>query len=389
MSQAALHLKKTERAALWALLAGNFVIGTGVLIPAGMMNELAAGLAVSVPTAGALIWSGAITVGIGAPLLAALTSKVDRRRLLVAALLLYVVGHALSAMAPDFGLLLAVRVVTVIAAAVFTPQAAATLGVMLPPGRRAAGVTFIFLGWSAAAVAGIPLGSLIGAQLGWRAAFALLALLALAVACGVARTVPRGLRVAPLSPAAWQRVLTERTMILLLLVTAASLAGQFVLFSYIAPVLRASVNATPAIIAVALACNGIMGALGNMAAARLVGRFGAGRAALAALLSMTLGLALWPLGAGSLALTLLCMALWGLGTFAANSMQQARLIALAPPLASASVALNTSAVYVGQAAGAALGGALIAGGHPALLSWAGAALLLAAVLCSIAAERRA
>src|SRR5262245_10498164 len=91
---------QSERSALWALLAGNFVIGTGILLPAGMMNDLAPGLGVSIAKGGSLIWAGAIVIGAGAPLIAAITSEVDRRLLLTGALLLYVVGHLLSAFSP-------------------------------------------------------------------------------------------------------------------------------------------------------------------------------------------------------------------------------------------------------------------------------------------------
>ena len=147
---------QSERSALWALLAGNFVIGTGILLPAGMMNDLAPGLGVSIAKGGSLIWAGAIVIGASAPLIAAVTSEVDRRLLLTGSLLLYVVGHLLSAVSLNFEMLLAIRVVTTLSAGVFTPQAAATVGVLLPPERRGAGITFIFLGWSTASVLGMP-----------------------------------------------------------------------------------------------------------------------------------------------------------------------------------------------------------------------------------------
>ena len=94
--------------ARWALLFGNFVIGTGVLAPAGLINEISSAFAVDIPRAGSLIGYGAAVLCVEAPLLAFLTNRVDRRGLLTAALVLYVVGHLLSAYATSFGVLLAI-----------------------------------------------------------------------------------------------------------------------------------------------------------------------------------------------------------------------------------------------------------------------------------------
>ena len=118
----------SQRLALWSLLFGNFVVGTGVLLPAGLLNVLAADLQVPPTTAGLLLFAGGLVVGIGAPLLAGLTSRFDRRVLLAVTAAIYAVGHGLAALAPEFWSLLSIRTVTMVAAALFTPQAAATVG---------------------------------------------------------------------------------------------------------------------------------------------------------------------------------------------------------------------------------------------------------------------
>jgi MFS transporter, DHA1 family, inner membrane transport protein len=380
---------RSERSALWALLVGNFVIGTGILLPAGMMNDLAPGLGVSIAKGGSLIWAGAIVIGASAPLIAAITSEVDRRVLLTGSLLLYVVGHFLSALSPNFEMLLAIRVVTTLSAGVFTPQAAATVGVLLPPERRGAGITFIFLGWSTASVLGMPMGSLIGATLGWRTAYAVLAVLSAIAAAGVWWGIPRGLKVQRLSLASWKGVFLNPVLVLVLLVTVACLSGQFALFTYIAPALKDALAASPGTIAAIMAWTGFWGVVGNSLASRISARLGNATAILFFLASLTAGLAIWPLGHGSLFWILAASGVWGFGAFAANSLQQARLMAIAPPLASASIALNTSGIYVGQAVGGALGGAMVAAGYLGSLSWAGVAFLLAGIACSIAAARLA
>ena len=185
--------------ALWALFAGNFIIGTGILLPAGMLNDLSAGLGVSPAAIGLLMIAGGLVIGFGAPIFATLTTSLDRRLLLAGSLVFYAAGHALSALAPDFWTLLALRAVTVISAGIFTPQAAASIGLMVPADKRAGAIAFIFIGWSIASVIGMPSGSLIAAFVGWRLAYALIAVLALIAAFMVWRTLPQGLHVVTLS----------------------------------------------------------------------------------------------------------------------------------------------------------------------------------------------
>src|SRR5690606_34699034 len=127
---------------------GNFAIGTGVMIVPGMLGDLAHGLDVSVPTAGQLITLAAFVTCVGAPLSAALTSRIDRRALLVGALALYAAGHSACALVPGYASLAAFRALTVVSAAIFTPQAAATIALLVPPAERSKAVSAIFVGWS-------------------------------------------------------------------------------------------------------------------------------------------------------------------------------------------------------------------------------------------------
>ena len=162
----------------WSLMFGNFVIGCGVMCVAGTLNDMAQSLQVSVSLAGQLIAIAAATMCFGAPLLAGWVSGFDRRRLLTLALLWFAAGHALSALMPSYAALWPVRALTMLAAAVFTPQAAAAIGYMAEPEHRGRAITFIFLGWSVASVVGLPLSQWIGETYGWRSAFFAIAALA-------------------------------------------------------------------------------------------------------------------------------------------------------------------------------------------------------------------
>jgi predicted MFS family arabinose efflux permease len=371
----------------WALLAGNFAVGCGVMVVGGTLNDLARALDVSVAVAGQLIAIAAAVMCFGAPLLAGLVSGWDRRRLLVGALVWYGAGHLLSAAMPSYGWLVAVRAVTVLAAAVFTPQAAAAVGFMAPPEQRGRAITFIFLGWSIASVLGMPMGSWIGETEGWASAFAVVGLLALASAGWLWWVMPDGVRPAALSRAAWREVFTHPVLMAIVLVTALQGAGQFTLFSYFAPYYAQVLGAGPTGISLFFLWFGAFGFIGNVLLTRRIDKVGAARAVMFLMLLMSLALALWPLATTAATMALVLVP-WGLGCFAGNSAQQARLGLAAPALAPALMALNTSAIYLGQALGAAGGGWLIARHGYAPLNWAGLAWMAVAIGLSAWAAKR-
>jgi len=373
-------------ATLWALLAGNFVIGTGVMVVPGTLNELSQSLQVGAATAGQLITAGAIVMCLGAPLLAALVAGWDRRRLLAFTMLWYAAGHLLATQMPNFGSLLLVRMLTVVAPAVFTAQAAACAGLLVPAEQRGRAVTFVFLGWSMASVLGLPIGALVGGHFGWRAAFGVIAGLSVVSAAWIWRQLPTGIRPAALSREAWGRVFRSPLLMGVVCVTALQGAGQFVLFSYFAPIVRESLGADATQMGLLWGWFGLCGLLGNMAVSRYIDRIGAARMVLVTTVLIATSLLLWPL-AVSFATLALILVPWGLGCFATNSAQQARLVSLSPALAPGSVALNSSGIYVGQAVGAAAGGWLLAHDAAPWMNWAGLVTMLLALALSMAVDR--
>lgn len=368
--------------ALWALMVGNFVIGTGVMVVPGTLNDISRSLGVSIPQAGQLITAAAILMGLGAPLFATLVAGWDRRRLLAWSLVWYGLLHAACALAPNYAALLPLRVLAVVAPAVFTPQAAASVGLLVGAEHRGRAITFVFLGWSVASVMGMPLSAWIGGEVGWRWAFGLVAVMAMASGAWVWREMPDGIRPAALSREAWGRTLGSAPLMAAVAVTLLSAFGQFTLFSYFAPYFAQTLGLGGAGLSLLFLWFGAFGLLGNVAVTRQIDRIGAPRAVLITLGLIASSLLLWPLGRGVVWLQALVMVPWALGCFAANSAQQARLVGLSPALAPATVALNTSAMYGGQALGAALGGLMIAQGLMLQLQWVGLAVLGVAMAVS-------
>ncbi len=373
--------------AKWALLVGNFAIGTGVMATAGTLNNLSQSLDVSLPVAGQLIAIAAVVMAFGAPLMAGWVSGFDRRRLLMWSLVWYAVGHALCALMPSYATLWPVRAATVLAAAVFTPQAAAAIGFMAPSAQRGSSIAFIFLGWSVASVAGIPLSAWLGETQGWRVAFWVVAGVSALAAVLVFWALPDGVKPAALSLRAWKGVFTHPVLMAMVGVTALQAAGQFTLFSYFAPYYKQVLGVSPGQLTLLFVWFGAFGLLGNLLLARFIDRLGINKAVFVTLGLVAVSLLFWPL-ASSLTATAVLLVPWALGCFSANSAQQARLGTAAPALASALLALNSSAMYLGQAIGASSGGWLLSHGGFGPLNWVSLVGVLAAMALSVWVARQ-
>jgi DHA1 family inner membrane transport protein len=372
----------------WALLAGNFVIGCGVMVVGGVLNDLTRDLGISVAEGGHLIAIAAVMMGVGAPLLAAAVSHIDRRTLLSWTMIWFALGHALCALAPDYHWLWPVRALTVLGAAVFTPQAAATMGAMSTPAKRGGAITFVFMGWSIASVAGMPLAAWVGEREGWRVAMMLVATSGLVAAWLVHRALPRGISPPTLSWRSWLKVLRSPLMMAVVLVTACQSAGQFTVLAFAAPYYKNVFGASTEQISFMFAWFGALALAGNLLLNRMVDRVGAARAVSITLGLMALSLLLWPLAVSLTGLALVLLP-WALSGFATNSGQQARLGGLSPTLAPALMALNTSAIYIGHALGAS-GGAWVITHHSRSyegLHWVGLAWMAVALGLSVWAQQ--
>lgn len=349
-----------KRFAPTALMLGNIVTGCSVLAPAGMLRELSDGLDVSITTAGLLITFGAVVLCVGSPVTAWLTSRIERRTLLTVTLLVLALTNAASAFAPDYASLLVLRLIMLAVGALYTPQAAGTAALIVPEQKRGSTIAYIFLGWSLAAAIGLPLITFVASRYGWRAAYGGIGAIGCVSAVLLMWRLPGGLTGAPVDLKTWIDVARNRTIILLLLITTLQMSGQFVVFTFMGPLLAKLTGAGPDAIGLVFACYGVCGFIGIAIATRIVDSWGAWKTSVLFTMLLLTGVAGWALSAGIYPLMTVAVSIWGLGFASTNSMQQVRLVGAAPQLASASVSLNTSVLYVGQAVGSAIGGFLYA-----------------------------
>lgn len=356
---------------LVVLCAGNFIVATSLHIVAGLLTEIADSLQVSIAQAGFLIAAFAVTSCICAPLFAAIGSRLDRRYLLVGSMLVCALANGLAALSETYGQLLITRLLAAVTSAIFTPQAAAVLSVMIPVDRRAQAITVVMSGWGLAAVAGIPLGVLMGHVLGWRATMAGISVIGLLVALALWLSLPAKVHVPSLSFKSWLSVLRSRPLMFVLGASLLLNTGNSVAFSYLAAMVASLYEASGKIISSLFLVHGLGSLTSTVVATLLMARLGAHRIAFILSVCVLLALVLWPVAAASLSALFVLQFFWSMGFAGFPPVQQARLVIIAPALASASVALNSSLNYLSAAIGASLGGGAWEVVGPRYLPWVG------------------
>jgi DHA1 family inner membrane transport protein len=338
-------------------MLGNFVTGVSILAPAGMLPELSQEFGVSIREAGLLITFGAFVLCVASPVSAWLTSRVDRRLLLSISVAIMAAAQFASMLAPNYATLMTIRLLMLAVAALFTPQAAGTAAMMVPPERRGSTMSYVFLGWSLALAIGLPLIAYVASHVGWRVAYGGIGVIALLNLAMLVSRIP-GASSERRSSSRRGPISRAILIVLLLIITVLQTSGQFVVFTFGPLFAKLGGNAQLAIVAFSI--YGVMGFIGNVIASRVVDSWGGYRTSLTAISIMLFRISMWAFGAGIVPLMLASMVPWGMAFSSVNSMQQVRLAGAAPAFASATVSLNTSGLYIGQAIGSGIGGVLFA-----------------------------
>lgn len=348
------------RAAIFTMALGAFAIGLTEFAVTGLLPQVAADTAVSVPTAGSLVTAYAVGVVVGAPLLTVAGARLSRRTLLLVFMGLFALGNGLAAVAPGFGTLLAARFVSGLPHGAFFGVAALVAAELGGPGRRATAVGRLFLGLTLANVVGVPAATVLGGAVGWRPAFALIAVVALLCIAGMAAYVPRTSgRAAPAGVRAELAVFRSRQVLFALATVVVGCGGLFTFSTYIAPMTTEVTGWPVAAVPVQLAVLGLGMTAGTFLGGRLADRMDSRRAVVLVLGAQAVVLlAAVPLVHSPVLAPAATFAVGALSLALVPVVQAVVLDAAqdAPVLASASM---QSAFNISNALGAALGGLVL------------------------------
>ena len=364
--------------ALLALTVGAFGIGTTEFVLMGLLQQVAGDLHVSIAAAGLLISGYAMGVAVGAPLLTLATRRLPRKTVLLALMAIFTLGNLACAMAPNYGWLMAARVVTALAHGTFFGVGAVVATGLVAPERRASAIAIMFTGLTAATIFGVPAGAWLGLHQGWRATFWVVSLIGVLAFAVLAMFVPHK-KSAETLPALREElaVLRSPQVLLGLAMTVVGYAGVFVVFTYVQPLLnRLTGLSDGAVSAVLLLFGGGM-AVGNLLGGRLADR-GVMRAAIWTLAALALVLASLQFAIGHVVPAVVFFGVLGVASFATVAPLQMRVLDKASGAGqNLASSLNIAAFNLGNAVGAWVGGLTIEHGPGlAALGWVAAALTL-------------
>ena len=362
---------------LLALAAGAFGIGVTEFAPMGLLPVIATDLGVSIPSAGLLISAYALGVVLGAPLMTLATGRVPRRTLLIGLAGIFTIGNALSALADNYALLMIARIITSLNHGAFFGVGAIVAAGLVPPDRKAGAVAAMFMGLTIANVVGVPLATWAGETLGWRASFWGIAMIGVMVMAALALTLPKAAAPAAGDMLAELRVLGRRRVLSALALTVIGSSAMFTVFTYITPILREQTGASLGFVTAMLVLYGLGLTVGNWVGGKFADR-SVDRTLIVTLAGLSLVLLIFAVAMPLASVSAVLIFLWGIASFALVPPLQVRVMDAARDAPNLASAVNIGAFNLGNAIGAALGGAVIAGGlgYPAVaLAGAGASAL--------------
>jgi MFS transporter, DHA1 family, inner membrane transport protein len=357
---------------LLALAAGAFGIGVTEFAPMGLLPVIATDLGVSIPTAGLLISAYALGVMLGAPLMTLTTGRMPRRALLIGLAAIFTVGNLLSAISTDYSMLLVARVITSLNHGAFFGVGSIVAAGLVPPNRQAGAVAAMFMGLTIANVVGVPLATWAGDALGWRASFWGIAAIGVGVMAALRLTLPQLPAPTGGDIAAELRVLSRGSVLAALALTVIGSSAMFTVFTYIAPILREQTHASLGFVTAMLVTYGLGLTLGNWLGGKFADK-SVDRTLIVTLASLSAILVAFAVAMPFAVPTSILVFLWGIASFALVPPLQVRVMGAAGDAPNLASAMNIGAFNLGNAIGAAVGGAVIAGGlgYPAV-SLAGA-----------------
>ncbi|WP_246514276.1 MFS transporter [Exiguobacterium alkaliphilum] len=380
-------LSRTDWTLILSLALLTFVLGTSEFVIVGILPDIADGLSISIATAGTLVSAFAITFAIGTPLTMSFTSHLPKRKLMLTLTALFILFNLFSSLAPTYGILLVLRMLTAVVTGVLISLAMLVASESVPTGKRGIAISFIFGGFTMANVFGVPLGTFIGQRSGWETTFILTTVLGVVAFLAVYRVVPSQLTSVRTSIADQLRLLTNPRILIAFFIPAFGFGATYVVYTYLVPILKGVLGVPVTWVSPILLAYGFISIFSNMAAGKIASHNPIGRLRFVFLIQAFVLAALY-VTTSNVTLGLLNIALMSFMAILLTTSTQLYLIDLAekfnPDAKGLASSLMPVASNVGIGFGSALGGLVYANTPVMTLALVGGAVaLLTALLTTV------
>ncbi|MBH2775347.1 MFS transporter [Serratia marcescens] len=371
--------------ALLALTISAFAIGTTEFVIVGLIPTIAEQLGVTVPSAGLLVTIYALGVAIGAPVLTALTSRIPRKLLLVGLMVLFTLGNLLAWQSPSYESLVVARLLTGLAHGVFFSIGSTIATSLVAKEKAASAIAIMFGGLTVALVTGVPLGTFIGQQFGWRETFLAVSLIGAVATLASIILVPSNIKNQGSAGVREQlKVLTHPRLLLIYAITALGYGGVFTTFTFLAPMMQELAGFSAPTVSWILLAYGVAVAVGNIWGGKLADRHGAVRALSFIFAALAVLLLLFQFTASHSIAALLTVIVMGVFAFGNVPGLQVYVVQKAaqytPNAVDVASGLNIAAFNIGIALGSVIGGQTVASLGLAQTPWIGALIVVVALL---------
>ncbi len=370
--------------ALIALALSAFAIGTTEFVIVGLIPTMADDLNVSLPSAGLLVSLYALGVAIGAPVLTALTSSWNRKKVLIWVIVLFTIGNLIAWQAPSYQVLILARILTGLAHGVFFSIGSTIATSLVSKDKAASAIAIMFTGLTLALVTGVPLGTYIGQIFGWQATFLVVSLLGLLALLGSSLLIPSNLtQSAPTKLSSQLRVITHPRLLLVYLITALGYGGTFTAFTFLAPILEQISGFDSSAIGIIMLIYGVSVALGNIYGGKMADTMGPIRALTIIFTGLAAILILFSFSAVNPVTAVVTILIWGAFAFGNVPGLQLYVVRLAqqytPTAVDVASGLNIAAFNLGIALGAWGGGIIVEQAGLIQTPWIGGVIVLMAL----------
>lgn len=357
---------------IYILAMISFLVGTSQYVISGILDKMADALGISIEAAGQLITVYSLAYAIGTPILMTLSAKIERRKLLIYSLSIFIIGNLLAVIVPGYGFFLVARIIMALSTGVSVVTVLNLATNISPVDKKASSIATVVMGFTASLIIGVPIGRFITSAYGWKFVFLGVALCVLIAIIVILNTIPRMKGDNPIPIKKQIGMLKQPKIALGLSITFFLMGGYGIVFTYLSPYLISTVGMSDHILSIALLVLGIASLIGSRFGGFSADKWGISFTLKRGLLLNILSLILLSFVSSSLIAVFIILTIWSFAGWSSGATQQFNLATISPESSDILLGLNQSMMQLGFAVGAGIGGVVVGQLSITSITWFGA-----------------